>query len=170
MNAHRMSPICANRCYIRCGSERRNANAQEAANLPHVFEAPCPPRRRAARAGGCRRHGGLGLKPRRCGADNMKVGDLTTFPGGSSRVGRCDDHCHVADRGDVELEALSTAQPRSVHYLHLGELVVPIADTVDGFRAEPDSASEFTDSELSGRRHVTKDIASGLLKLTGVDR
>ena len=99
----------------------------------------------------------------------MKVGYLA-FQRASSRFGRCRYDCHAADHGDVELKALATAQPRGVYHLHFGQLVVPVADTVDGFCSEADSAPELTDSELRGGRHATKYIPSKLDTVTGIDR
>jgi hypothetical protein len=86
----------------------------------------------------------------------MNMSDLAAFAGTTSRFARREHQCHVADSGDVELEALATAQARSPHHFHFGQLVVPVADAVDGLCAEQDAAPELADSELRGRAHATK--------------
>ncbi len=189
MDAHRMSPIRATHrlLYPFAGASLVMPTLNEAANLSRKFARLALERLvdrhstddmieiahdpSAARVDGGRpRYGRLDLTSRRRCTENGKVRRLATWAAASYRFGWRDDDSHRADRGDVELEALSTAQSRSVYHLDFGPLVVPIADPVDGFRPERDSASEFTDSELRGRRHATKYIASGLQKPTGVDR
>lgn len=86
------------------------------------------------------------------------MSDLTSLAGARSRFARGQHQCHATDRSDVELEALAAAQSGGTHHFHLGQLVVPVADAVNGFCAEADVAPEFTDSQLRGRRHATKYI------------
>jgi len=117
-----------------------------------------------------RRHGVLGLKPDSRRADYLSMRDLPSFAGARSRVDRCRHDFHATDGGDVELDALATTQPRSAHDLHLGQLVVPVADTVDGLRSETHAAPEFTDFELRGGRHAAKYIAPSPRNVPGVDR
>lgn len=174
MDAHQKSPVCPNRRPqhpLAGTSVVLDANgASDPQEIPPHLHALRARGRRAGRPdGGARRDSRVGLKPWTRRADKMKVGDLA-IPGTSSRFGRCDHDRHAADRGDVELEALATAQPRSVYHLHFGQLVVPVADAVDGLGSKPDSAPEFTNSELCGGRHVTKYIAPGVETVTGVDR
>ena len=80
----------------------------------------------------------------------MNMQDLASFAARPGRIHRRHHHCHAADCGDIELETLATAQPRSAYYLHFGQFVVPGADTVDGLRAEMVVAPEFTDPEFCG--------------------
>ena len=100
----------------------------------------------------------------------MSMSDLASLAGARSRLARGANQCHAADRGDVELEALATAQPWRTHHLYLGKLVVPATDTVNGFRAEEYAPPEFTDSELSGRRHAAKYIGSRPEGMPGAKR
>jgi len=124
----------------------------------------------AGRADASRRYGVLGLKPGGRRADYMTMRDLPSFAGARSRFDRCRHDGHAADRGDVELEALDTTQPRSAHDLHLGQLVVPVTDAVDGLDSKTDSAPEFTDFELRGGGHAAKYIAPSPRNAPGVDQ
>jgi hypothetical protein len=100
----------------------------------------------------------------------MNMCYLASVAGARSRFGRPDHQRHVANSGDVELEALATAQPWSPHYFYFGQLVVPVADTVDGLCAEEDPAPEFADSELCRRRHATKYSPSSPDQVAGEER
>jgi len=86
----------------------------------------------------------------------MRNLDLLSAPNG--RFGRRHDHGHAADRGHVELEPLPAAQPGSAYDLELGQFVVPGTHAVDGFAAETDAASEFTDCEIRTGRGPVESI------------
>lgn len=98
------------------------------------------------------------------------MSDLASLGGASSRFPGHLHQCHATDLGYVELEALTAAQPRRAHHFHLGKLIVPVAHTVNGFRAEENATPAFTDSELRGRRHATKYIGSSREDMPGDDR
>ena len=66
----------------------------------------------------------------------MNMGDLASFAGST---GRLHDHRHAPDCRHVEPETLAAPQPRSPYDLDLGRLVVPVADAIDGLRAEKDA-------------------------------
>ena len=78
---------------------------------------------------------------------------LAPLAGRIDRVHRADDDRHAADGGQVELEALSTPQSRSLDDLDLRELVVPGADAVDRLGPELNATSEFPDLELCSHRN-----------------
>jgi hypothetical protein len=77
----------------------------------------------------------------------MTVRDLASFAGGA---GRPDDDRHAPDCRYVEPETLALPQSRSPYDLDFGQLVVPVADAIDGLRAEKGAAPEFTSFEFSG--------------------
>jgi hypothetical protein len=144
------------------GSRRRTAGCEVSERRSCNPAEPCRTARQNPR-------GVSPVKPGDRVADKMNMNDLASLPGGSSFPGR-QHQCHAPDRGDVELEALAPVQPRCSHHFHLGQLIVPIADTVDGLRAEDDVAPVFTDFELRGRRHATKYIASVTEDVLGGNR
>ena len=82
--------------------------------------------------------------------------DLASFAGST---GRPHDHCHVPDCRHVEPETLAAPHSRSLYDLDFGQLVVPVADAIDGLRAEKDAAPEFTDFEFRGCRSGPKYIS-----------
>ena len=174
MDAHQNLPIFPNR---RAPHSRDGAavvlDANGAADPQEIPAHLHSSRARGWAAGrsddGARRDSRVGLKPWRRRADNMKVGYLA-FQRASSRFGRCRYDCHAADHGDVELKALATAQPRGVYHLHFGQLVVPVADTVDGFCSEADSAPELTDSELRHGDTRRQIYSVSFDTVTGIDR
>ncbi len=84
---------------------------------------------------------------------------LAPIAGRIGRVHRPDHDRHAADRGQVELEALSPSQSGSLDDLDLGELFVVGADTVNGLCAEQNATSELPDLELRGHRDEAKYIA-----------
>jgi hypothetical protein len=100
----------------------------------------------------------------------MNMIELASYAGTTDRVRRRHDNRHAADRGDVELETLATAQPRSIDHLDLRQLVVPVADTVDGLRPQMVAAPEFPDPEFRGSRNAYKYIAPRPQDASGVDR
>lgn len=102
----------------------------------------------------------------------MDMHALTAFEGRAGRLRRAQHDGHAADRGHAELEPLTTPQSGRFHDLHFGELVVEVANTVDGIGAEMDPAPEFTDSELRGWRDADKymSVAPRLLRPRGVVR
>ena len=73
-------------------------------------------------------------------------------------TGRLDDHRHAPDCRHVELETLAAPQSRSLYDLDFGQLVVPVADAVDRFRAQKDAAPEFTGFEFRGCDNWAKYI------------
>lgn len=73
--------------------------------------------------------------------------DLAWFAGGT---GGPDDHRHAPDCRHVERETLAAQQSRSMHDLDFGQLVVPVADAIDGLRAQKDATPEFTGFEFRG--------------------
>ena len=77
----------------------------------------------------------------------MNMGDLASFAGST---GRLNDHRHAPDCRHVEPETLAAPQSRSPYDLDLGRLVVPVADAIDGLRAEKDAAPEFTSFKFGG--------------------
>jgi hypothetical protein len=79
--------------------------------------------------------------------------DLASFAGS---VGRPNDHCHAPDGRHVEFETLAAPQSRSSYDLDFGQLVVPVANAIDGLRAEMDAAPELTDLEFRGFRNGAK--------------
>jgi hypothetical protein len=84
----------------------------------------------------------------------MNMRDLASLAGGTTRVvGRRHDQCHAANRGDVEFETLAAAQTGRTHHLDLGQLVVPVANSVDGLGTENLPAPEFPDREFRGSRN-----------------
>ena len=99
----------------------------------------------------------------------MKMRDLASCAGAAGRPG---DHRHVPDCCHVERETLAASQSRSLHDLDFGQLVVPVADAIDGLRAEKDAAPKFTDLEFRGFRNGAKymSIASGPRNAHEVDR
>lgn len=99
----------------------------------------------------------------------MTMRDLASFAGGA---GRPDDHRHAPDCRYVEPETLALPQSRSLYDLDFGQLVVPVADSIDGLRAEKGAAPEFTDLEFRGFRNGTKymSIAPGPRHPHEVDR
>ena len=100
----------------------------------------------------------------------MNMSDLASLARARSRFGRGAHQCHAADRGDVELEALAAAQSRGAYHFYLGQLFVPVADSVDGFCAKEYAPPEFTDSELTGLRHAIKYIGSSRADMPGGER
>ena len=66
--------------------------------------------------------------------------DLASFAGST---GRPHDHSHAADYRHVERETLAAPQSRSLYDLDFGQLVVPVADAIDGLGAEKDAAPEL---------------------------
>ena len=72
--------------------------------------------------------------------------DLVLFAGSTGRP----HHCHVPDRRHFERETLAAPQSRSLYDLDFGQLVVPVADAIDGLRAEKDATPEFTGFEFRG--------------------
>jgi GT2 family glycosyltransferase len=81
---------------------------------------------------------------------------LDSLAGRTGAIGRPGHNGHLTDRGEVELESLSTLQAGSPDDLDLGQLVVPVADTVDSLGAELHAASEFTNPELTPQRDGAK--------------
>ena len=79
--------------------------------------------------------------------------DLASFAGGA---GRPDDHRHAPDCRYVERETLALRNPGASYDLDFGQLVVPVADSIDGLRAEKDAAPEFADLEFGGSDNGTK--------------
>ena len=101
----------------------------------------------------------------------MNVQDLASLSGRPTRVRPRPHDCHVADCGDVELETLATVQTRSMYHLHLRQLVIPVADAVDGLRAKMDAAPEFTDPKFSRFRNgANVSIAANRQNARGADR
>lgn len=78
---------------------------------------------------------------------------LTSRAGRTSRVHGPDHDRHLANGGQVELEALPALESGSTHDLDLGKLVGPVTDPVDSLGAEVDAAPEFPDPEFSGSRN-----------------
>ena len=76
------------------------------------------------------------------------------------------DCCHV------ERETLAAPQSRSLHDLDFGQLVVPVADAIDGLRAEKDAAPEFAGFEFRGCDNGAKymSIAPAARHTRGADR
>jgi hypothetical protein len=103
--------------------------------------------------------------------DQITVQDLASPAGRPTRARRRPHDCHLADCGDVELETLATVQTRSVYDLHLRQLVIPVADAVDGLRAKMDAAPEFTDPKFSRFRNgANVSIAANRQNARGADR
>ncbi len=73
--------------------------------------------------------------------------DLASFAGGT---GGPDDHRHAPDCRHVERETLAAPQAGSLYDLDFGQLVVPVADAIDGLRAQKDATPEFTGFEFRG--------------------
>ena len=71
-------------------------------------------------------------------------------------AGRAHDHCHVPDCRHVERETLAAPQSGSFHDLDFGQLVVPVADAIDGLGAEKDAAPEFASFKFGGRDNKAK--------------
>jgi hypothetical protein len=69
-------------------------------------------------------------------------------------------HCHVPDCRHFEPETLATPQSGSLYDLDFGQLVVPVADAIDGLSAEKDAAPEFTDFEFCGFRNTAKYMST----------
>lgn len=82
--------------------------------------------------------------------------DLASFAGST---GRPHDHRHVPDCRHVERETLTAPQSRSLYDLDFGQLVVPVADAIDGLRAEKDVAPEFTGFEFRCCDNAAKYIS-----------
>jgi hypothetical protein len=83
----------------------------------------------------------------------MNMRDLASFAGST---GRPDDHCHVPDCRHVEPETLATPQSGSLYDLDFGQLVVPVADPIDGLGAQKDPAPEFTSFKFRSRDNAAK--------------
>jgi hypothetical protein len=99
----------------------------------------------------------------------MSIRDLALLAGSA---GRPQDHCHVSDCRDVERETLAAPQSRSLYDLDLGQLIVPVADAINGLGAEKDATSEFTGFEFRGCDNEAKymSIAPAARHTRGVDR
>jgi hypothetical protein len=100
----------------------------------------------------------------------MSTRDLASFDGGTWRPA---DHRHAPDCRHVERETLAAPQPRSLHDLDFGQLVVPVADAIDGLRAEQDAAPEFAGFKFGGCDNEAKymSIAPGArhIRITGAE-
>jgi hypothetical protein len=79
--------------------------------------------------------------------------ELASFAGST---GRPHDHRHAPDSGHVEPAALAARQSRSLHDLDFGQLIVPVADAIDGLRAEENAAPEFTGFEFRSCDNAAK--------------
>ena len=99
----------------------------------------------------------------------MNMRDLALFAGST---GRLHDHCHVPDYPHFERETLAAPQSRSLHNLDFGQLVVPVADAIDGLRAQKDARPEFTGFEFRGCDDEAKymSIAPAARLKHGADR
>ncbi len=99
----------------------------------------------------------------------MNMRDLASFAGGTGGPG---DHRHAPNRRHVEHETLAAPQPGSLHDLDFGQLVVPVADAINGLRAQMDAAPEFTSFKFGGRDNEAKymSIAPAARHPHGVDR
>jgi hypothetical protein len=95
--------------------------------------------------------------------------ELASFAGST---GWPHDHRHAPDSGHVEPEALAARQSRSLHDLDFSQLIVPVADAIDGLRAEEDAAPEFTGFEFRGCDNAAKymSIAPAARHTPGADR
>jgi maltose O-acetyltransferase len=82
----------------------------------------------------------------------MNMRHLMSPSARTRRVRRPYHNGHTADGGHAELETLTAAQSRRSHDLHFGQLVVEVADTVNGVRAQMDAAPEFSDPEFGSAR------------------
>jgi hypothetical protein len=99
----------------------------------------------------------------------MNMQDLASFAGGT---GRPDDHRHAPDCRHVERETLAAPQSRRLYNLDFGQLVVPVADAIDGFRAEKDTAPEFPGFKFRGCDNEAKymSITPAARQTRGADR
>ncbi len=95
--------------------------------------------------------------------------DLASFAGAAGRPG---DHRHVPDCCHVEREALAASQSRSLDDLDFGQLVVPVADAIDGLGAEKDATPEFASFKFGGSDNAAKymSIAPAARHRRGADR
>ena len=95
--------------------------------------------------------------------------ELASFAG---TTGRPHDHRHAPDGRHVEFETLAAPQSRSSYDLDFGQLVVPVADAIDGLRAEKDATPEFTGFEFRGCDNEAKymSIAPAARNTRGADR
>lgn len=82
--------------------------------------------------------------------------DLASFAGAT---GRPCDHRHVPDCCDVERETLAASQSRSFDDLDFGQLVVPVADAIDGLGTEKDATPEFAGFKFGGSDNGAKYMA-----------
>ena len=100
----------------------------------------------------------------------MCVWDLALLAGRTDKVGRRQPYGHAPDCADVELETLTATQPGYTDDLHLGKLLIPVADAVDGLRAQVLAAPDFPDSEFcSSRKRPNVSIAARPHNMEGVD-
>ena len=86
----------------------------------------------------------------------MKLRDLASFAGATGRL--C-DHRHVPDCCHVERETLAASQSGSFDDLDFGQLVVPVADAIDGLGAEKDATPEFAGFKFGGCDNGAKYMA-----------
>jgi len=95
--------------------------------------------------------------------------ELASFAG---TAGRPHDHRHAPDGRHVEFETLAAPQSRSSYDLDFGQLVVPVANAIDGLRAEKDATPEFTGFEFRGCDNEAKymSIAPAARNTPGADR
>ncbi len=85
--------------------------------------------------------------------------DLASFAGGTGGPG---DHRHAPDCRHVERETLAAPQAGSLYDLDFGQLVVPVADSIDGLRAQMDAAPEFTSFKFGGLDSEAKYMSIAL--------
>ena len=80
--------------------------------------------------------------------------------------------CHIPDCRHFERKTLALPQSRSLYDLDFGQLVVPVADAINGLRAEKDAAPEFTGFEFRGCDNEAKymSIAPVARQTHGTDR
>jgi hypothetical protein len=99
----------------------------------------------------------------------MNLRNLASFDGGTWRPV---DHCHAPDCRHVEGETLAAPQSRSSHDLDFGQLVIPVANAIDGLGAEQDATPEFTGLEFRGDDNGDKyiSIAPAAHHTTGAHR